>query len=211
MSNPQGLSEPKMLSDSKMLSDLPALSDRAAQDMVRRHPLAGLPLPGGDGLSVTLAPDAARFILRGAPENGVAFGPAAPEKLRASVAGNRAALWLGPDELLLMAPGEEAAIIEPQLGAALAAGSFALVDVSHRQVGLRLQGKLAARCLSAGCPLDLRLKAFPVGMATRTMFLKAEITLWRQAEEQFHVEIGRSFAPYLIGHLAEALRGAEGL
>jgi sarcosine oxidase subunit gamma len=48
-------------------------------------------------------------------------------------------------------------------------------------------------------------------MAARTMFLKTEIVLWRQAETRFHVEVWRSFAPYLVGHLAEALTGADGL
>ena len=52
------------------------------------------------------------------------------------------------------------------------------------------------------------LKAFPIGMATRTMFDKAEIVLWRRAATTFHVEVWRSFAPYLAGSLAEAARGA---
>ena len=120
----------------------------------------------------------------------------------------RAALWLGPDEWLLIAGSEEpdnlAFEIEDEIGAVL----HSLVDVSHRQVGLVVKGALAARALSAGCPLDLRLTAFPVGMATRTIFDKAEIVLWRQGELEFRVEVGRSFAPYLVAALTEAARGA---
>jgi len=141
----------------------------------------------------------------------VAFGPSAPERLRATTSGARAALWLGPDETLLIAPGEQAGTIESALLSALPAGTTALVDVSHRQMGLTLEGPLAARCLSAGCPLDLRLTAFAAGMATRTVFLKAEIVLWRQADDRFHIEVWRSFAPYLIGHLRAALGGTHGL
>ena len=43
-------------------------------------------------------------------------------------------------------------------------------------------------------------------MATRTLFVKAEIVLWRSEAERFHVEVWRSFAPYLKGLLAEATR-----
>ena len=187
------------------------MSDAAAILATRCGPIDGVALPKGEGLAVTLAPHAARFIYRGAPEHVAAFGPTAPEKLCASTSGTRAALWLGPDEFLLIAPGEEAGAIEASLKSALPAETTSLVDISHRQIGLTLEGRLAARCLSAGCPLDLRLSAFPVGMATRTIFLKAEIVLWREAENRFHVEIWRSFSPYLVGHLAEAFAGTNGL
>ena len=45
-------------------------------------------------------------------------------------------------------------------------------------------------------------------MATRTLFDKVEIVLWRRAEATFHVDIWRSFAPFLAASLAEAARGA---
>jgi len=34
-------------------------------------------------------------------------------------------------------------------------------------------------------------------MATRTMFMKADIVLWRTGAETFHIEVWRSFAPYV--------------
>jgi sarcosine oxidase, subunit gamma len=86
--------------------------------------------------------------------------------------------------------------------------AHSLVDVSHRQIGLVASGPAVARTLNAGCPLDLGLKAFPIGMATRTLFDKAEIVLWRRAGTTFHVEVWRSFAPWLAASLAEAARGA---
>lgn len=185
------------------------MSDRMPAS--RHSVLADLTLPGGEGLTLTPAPDAARFILRGDPQAAKAFGPAPPPRLRASTKGERITVWLGPDEFLLIAPGEEAGAVQAELGDKLGGEPHALVDVSHRQVGLVLEGRLAARCLSAGCLLDLGLSAFPVSMATRTIFLKTEIVLVRQTDERFHVEVWRSFAPYLIGHLSEALIGATGL
>ena len=65
-------------------------------------------------------------------------------------------------------------------------------------------GPEAARLLNAACPLDLDPSAFPVGMCTRTLFAKAEIVLWRTGATAFHVEVWRSFAPYVVGHLTQA-------
>jgi sarcosine oxidase subunit gamma len=57
-----------------------------------------------------------------------------------------------------------------------------------------------------GCPLDLDTAAFPVDTAARTLFGKAEIVLWRTGDDTFHVEIWRSFAPYVVGLLTEFAR-----
>ena len=54
--------------------------------------------------------------------------------------------------------------------------------------------------------LDLHPVAFPVGMCTRTVFGKAEIVLWRTEAEAYHIEVARSFAPYVWACLEEARR-----
>jgi sarcosine oxidase subunit gamma len=172
----------------------------------RRSVLDGHALPS-DGRPW---PFMTRLSLRGGADVvgpvGEVFGVAPPTKIMGSaVAGERAALWLGPDEWLLIA--EEGAVslmgdLEKRLG-----GVFhTLVDVSHRQVGLVVEGPRAERILSAGCPLDLDLRAFPVGMATRTLMHKAEIAMWRTAEQTFRLEVWRSFAPYVARVLDEAAR-----
>jgi sarcosine oxidase, subunit gamma len=176
-------------------------------------PLEGLALPTGPRFALAEAPPAARFILRGAEAVrvacGMVFGAEPPSRLGPAGEGaGRAALWLGPDEWLLIADGAEAADIGEVLESVLDGTAHSLVDVSHRQIGLIASGSVAARVLNAGCPLDLDPKAFPVGLATRTVFDKVEIVLWRRAEATFHIEIWRSFAPYLVGSLAEAARGA---
>jgi sarcosine oxidase subunit gamma len=178
-----------------------------------RSPLEGLAFPAGPRFTLSEAPPAARFILRGAEAVrvacGMAFSAEPPSQL--GVAGERdtrAALWLGPDEWLLIANGEDAADIGEVLESVLEGTAHSLVDVSHRQVGLIAAGPAAARVLNAGCPLDLDPHAFPVGFATRTLFDKVEIVLWRRAEATFHIEIWRSFAPFLAASLAEAARGA---
>lgn len=183
------------------------MSDRSQTRIVRDNALATHTLPDGADFSVVSAPFTARFILCTATAKAKAFGINAPGVLRATSEGDRAALWLGPDETLLLASDHAPGALSAALTARLAGTPHSLVDVSHRQLGLELRGPLAARCLNAGCPLDLRLKSFPVGMVARTIFLKAEIVLWRRAVERFQVEVWRSFMPYLIGHLNEAFAG----
>jgi sarcosine oxidase, subunit gamma len=158
-----------------------------------------------------LQPPAARHILRGAPAVLDAAGKALGLSLsmpvcRASIEATRAALWLGPDERLLL--GDESSAIESasRLQQVLQQLPHSLVDISHRQVALAITGPEAATVLAAGCPLDLDPGAFPVGMCTRTVLAKAEIVLWRRAHDSFHLEVWRSFAGYVSGVLAEAAR-----
>jgi sarcosine oxidase subunit gamma len=164
------------------------------------------------GNGVDPLPPATRFILRGAAEVGAAAGAALGLAIptvacRANVNGARAALWLGPDEWLLLAPVAEAATLERSLSAALHELPHSLVDVSHRQTALQLSGPHAVTLLASGCPLDLDESAFPVGMCTRTMLAKAEVVLWRTAPATFRLEVWRSFAGYVSLYLGEVALG----
>ena len=80
------------------------------------------------------------------------------------------------------------------------------VDVSHRSVGIEVSGAHATDILAAFVALDLAEVTFPVGMATRTLFGKAEIIIWRTGAETFRIEVWRSFAPYVWQCLEEAGR-----
>jgi sarcosine oxidase subunit gamma len=164
-----------------------------------------------------LLPPAGRWVLHGGPaaraRAAPVWGVECPETAcRAALVGTRAALWLGPDEYLLLelAPGERTdesqRALAGALEQALAGTQHALVDVSHRQFALEVSGTHAATMLNAGCPLDLDLAEFPVGMCTRTVFAKADAVLWRTREDAFHVEIWRSFAGYVSGLLTEIAR-----
>ncbi len=165
---------------------------------------------GNDGWLRTLPP-AARFILQGGQAArtaaGAAFGVALPEdSCRASSSGERAALWLGPDEHLLLAPADDAQIVSAGLGAALAGIAHSLVDVSQRQLALQVSGPNAGAILNTGCPLDLDPAAFPTGMCTRTLFGKSDIIIWRTGADEFRLEVWRSFADYVRELLQEAAR-----
>jgi len=160
-------------------------------------------------VAVTDLPACTRLILRGraAAVSAVTapLGFALPlQRCRAATTGERSALWLGPDEWLILA-----AVSDP-VGAGLAQAMHghppSLVDVSQRQCAIEVGGTAAADVLNAGCPLDLDAAAFRVGMCTRTVLAKSEIVLRRVAVETFRLEVARSFAAYIRAFLLEAAR-----
>jgi sarcosine oxidase subunit gamma len=161
--------------------------------------------------AIRLLPAAARFSLRGAPAVMAAAGAAlglniSDSACRSASNSQWAALWLGPDEQLVLAPVADGEAVASQLRAALSALPHSLVDVSHRQIAVEIRGPTAQTLLSAGCPLDLHISSFPLGRCTRTILGKADIVLWRTGADSFHVEVWRSFADYVTRFLAEASR-----
>ncbi|HLN48376.1 MAG TPA: sarcosine oxidase subunit gamma family protein [Steroidobacteraceae bacterium] len=155
-------------------------------------------------------PPALRLVLHGdararalaLPHWGAGFSEAA---CRAIVNGTRATLWLGPDEYLLLdsAPGAQPAAAIEAIERALVDAPHALVDISHRQFALEINGPHASAILNGACPLDLDPSEFPIGMCTRTVFAKADIVLWRTRADAFHLEVWRSFSGYVTGVIGE--------
>lgn len=184
-------------------------------DLARRRPLADAAPLAGPAIALAPLPPAARFILRARPAAmEAAAGPLGLRlpvvACRAATAGARSALWLGPDEWLLLAPEADGPALAAALESAMAGLPHSLVDVGHRQSGVTLSGACATLALNAGCPLDLDVAAFPLGMCTRTVLGKAEIVLWRTGAQSFRVEAWRSFLPYVWDFLVEAAREFRG-
>ncbi len=176
-----------------------------------RSALAELVLPSLP-LIATLSPAAnmARLVLRMAPAVAEAIETRLPIVLsvginRVGIRDECAALRLGPDEWLLLPDAERDPWLAARLAESADGAALSIVDVSHRQAGLVLQGPEVEAVLAAGCPLPLDRASFPVGRATRTLVGKTEIVLWRRAHDAFHLDVARSFAPYLVAFIAEAI------
>ncbi|MET4608372.1 sarcosine oxidase subunit gamma [Bradyrhizobium sp. JR4.1] len=158
---------------------------------------------------MAVLPGAAKVAFRGRPVAVAAvsetFGIKLPgEPCRFARNGGRSAVWLGPDEWLLQAVGEMPEALLGLLHEGLLKHSYALVDVSHRSLAFSVSGPKSEYILKHGCPLDLSLGTFPVGMCTRTVIGKAPVMLLRQDPSTFHVDIWRSFVPYVWQLLDEA-------
>ena len=138
---------------------------------------------------------------------GMALGVLLPTvPCRTITARDRAALWLGPDEWLVLAPETATTLAETATNAAAghpasvipaSVTPASVVDVSHRTQALEISGPDATWCLNGVCALDLDQTAFPIGMCTRTLLGKAEVILWRLGTETFRLEVARSYLPYV--------------
>jgi sarcosine oxidase subunit gamma len=117
--------------------------------------------------------------------------------------GGRSALWLGPDEWLVIDQTGD-----PLADCAGVRDLHSAVGVSHRNVGISVSGAGAEATLNAGCPQDLSLAAFPVGACSRSILGKVEIVLLRTGDDAFRVECWRSFSDYVWTFLTEAARDA---
>lgn len=119
-------------------------------------------------------------------------------------AGDAVALWLGPDEWLLVGD----AGLGPRLAAALAGRHFAATDVTEGRTIIRLRGPRARDLLAKGCALDLHPAAFPAGAVAQSLLAQADIVLHRVADEGeaavFDLYVARSVAPYLWNWLVDA-------
>ncbi|MET3614560.1 sarcosine oxidase subunit gamma [Rhizobium aquaticum] len=163
-----------------------------------------LTVSGSGAASVTPLKPMTRLSLRAAEDAvaalSAALGLDLPTRpLTSSDKDGRVAFWLGPDEWLLIdANGTDMM--------ALCAGVKELhsaTDVSHRNTAFEVKGTQAAAAINAGCPLDLRENAFPVGKCARTVLGKIEVIVWKKSADTFHVECWRSFSAYALGMLNE--------
>ena len=176
-------------------------------DLQRDHPLKDLRF-AARGITLSPAASCERVVLRAGrnfhDDISKKIGLVLPAEPGTTVSGKSAdALWIGPDEWLLI--GREGsgllrkcARLKPEMASA--------VDISHRNTAILLAGPRSREILNAGCPRDLRDRAFPVGNAARTVMGKAEMVLFRTGEQQYRVECWRSFAEYVWLHLVDAAR-----
>ena len=166
--------------------------------MIRRSPLDGVTL--ADGLREL--PFLAQLDIR-TPTPPTSL-PTAPN----TVAGDatRAALWLGPDEWLVVGPPGS----EPQLEAEFLADGATVVDVSANRTTLELRGTRARELLEFGCAIDLHPRAFGPGRCAQTLLARANVVIWfvtNEPEPTYRLFVRPSFAVYVAAWLADAADG----
>jgi len=180
-----------------------------ANKAIHRHPANDGREASGQGVRVAVLPPAERISLRAPAGSLAALSKALGLKLptrpkTSSSTGGRTALWLGPDEWL---------VIDDDGGDLLADCAkvtqlHSAVGISHRNVAIAVAGPNCEATISSGCPQDLSLAAFPVGACSRTILGKAEIVLLRADDNTFRVECWRSFSDYVFAFLADAAKDA---
>ena len=86
------------------------------------------------------------------------------------------------------------------------AGVAAVTDQSGGWVSLDLTGPAAAEALMRYVPMDLRLSAFPVGMAARTPLYHMSMVLMRVSDQGFRLMLFRSMARTAWHEISVALK-----
>ena len=159
--------------------------DRARSALAHRAPLAA-----GDALRLAERPNDGVVVLRGEPEViagpvGETTGLLLPRTCRGTVATPAlAALWLAPDEWLLVTAGvDAAAVLAGELTAALAGRHHQAVDVSDYYTALELRGSALRSCLAKVVGLDLHPRAWRRDEVLGTHLAKAVVQLWLVADE----------------------------
>ena len=123
----------------------------------------------------------------------------------AAVNGEMLALWLGPDEWLVVTPPSAQTRLSESLEAALDGKHAAVTDVTGGQTVITLSGPKARDVLAKGCPLDLHPAVFKPGHCAQTLVAKANVTI-RCVDDSpaFELIVRRSFAEYVALWLHDA-------
>lgn len=158
-----------------------------------------------------------KIVLRVDPDAGAdaveqGLGPALPRKAStAAVHGDRAALWLGPDEWLLVDSAGAPGPILAELAAVLGATHHQAVDVSDHLTVITVSGTRVRNLLAKLVTVDLRPWVLGEGSVVSTFAGAANVTMWLREESEsvgstFDVFVRASFADYLWCLLAESGR-----
>ena len=118
--------------------------------------------------------------------------------------GDLAAIWLGPDEWLLVAPDGASLHVEQELRNAMADEPWvSVVDVSHNYSTLRLSGPRVRELLAKGCALDLHGSCFTAGDCAQTLLAKTRVLLCA-VDDGIELWMRNSFAAYTVRWLLDA-------
>lgn len=134
---------------------------------------------------------------------------------RSAGADDLTAVWLAPDEFLLMSSARSAESMLEVIRGSLAAGGLegaglaggelegdgkaAAVDVSAQRTALTLSGPQSRDLLAGGCSVDLSAEAAPTGTTVQTMLAQAGVIILVTDADAgaFLLIVRASFADYL--------------
>lgn len=118
--------------------------------------------------------------------------------------GGHSALWLGPDEWLVVSETDGGELVA-QLIDALAGDRGSVVDVSANRTTLEVSGPGAREALEKGCPVDLHPRSFLPGTAVSTTLGRVPVLLWQTEETTYRLLPRSSFADYVARWLIDAV------
>jgi sarcosine oxidase subunit gamma len=117
------------------------------------------------------------------------------------------ALWLGPNEWLVVVPLNESAGVAGALRGALGGQHAAVTEVGDARTIINLAGRNARDVVMKGCPLDLHPKSFGPMRCAQSRLAKVNVIIdQRDDQPSYDLYVTRSFARYLWQWLEDAGR-----
>ncbi|MFG2193811.1 sarcosine oxidase subunit gamma [Streptomyces sp. NPDC048639] len=138
---------------------------------------------------------------------GLALGLQLPLEPNTLVRGGElTALWLGPDEWLVVGPPGAEHDLRARLRAVSECPAASVVEVSAQRTTLLVGGARSRDLLARGCSLDLHPRSFGAGRCAQTNLARSQVVLAaRDAHKPgFWVLVRSSFAAYLGDWLLDA-------
>ena len=155
---------------------------------------------------ITLRGDLASAALAKAVK--AAVGTKVPDQRRIVTAGGKSALWMSPDELLLLVPYAEAPGIAAQLSESLSGEHAMAVNVSDARAMFRIRGTKASQALQKLAPVDFA--SLGDDEVRRSRIAQVAGALWKSGPQEFTLVSFRSVAGYVMGLLESSARpGSE--
>ncbi len=182
----------------------------------RRSPLGHLAVELAatpPGVGITERPFLTQFNLRVDPTGPASgsleevLGAALPTQPNTAVAaGDLTALWLGPDEWLVVAPEGRQETLEKALRRAIGTEPGAVVDLSAHRTTVELTGERAREVLTKGCSLDLHPAVFTPGSCAQVLLAQAPVLLLARDGDApaYWLLVRASFATYVADWLLDA-------
>ena len=167
------------------------------------------------GIRLSEIRDVGKIDLRGDPGDRAFMGAVGrtldlllpTEPCQATVQGDIAALWIGPDQWLITCKKDKVPDIADELDEATRGTASAITDISAGRTVFRMAGPDALDVLAKGCPLDLHPRTVKPGYVAGSVLAKITVLVHLREADAVDLFLGRSFADYLWSWLEEAGMG----
>ena len=132
---------------------------------------------------------------------GCTFPPAAN---KFTTAGERHAVWLGPDEFMIICEAGKDEELASAIHTSFGSLHAAVTNITDALAAFRLKGAAVRQVLAKGCALDLHYNSFTSNDAAQTLLSHAAVIIMALADDEFVVICRTSFASYLHDWLLDA-------
>jgi sarcosine oxidase subunit gamma len=117
----------------------------------------------------------------------------------------RRALWLGPDEWLVVGADGQHEALKQVLRDGLNGAVGSIVDVSANRTLLEIGGPKAGDVLAQGVAIDLDARSLPPSCCAQTLLGKAQVIIERRGDQPaLHLYVRSSFSCYVADWLIDA-------